>query len=132
MKNLSFTIPYHLLPIPLCILLLLACAGLRPKKEVRKINPHREQKYCLQCHIKEGSRKLRASTTKLCIRCHQKIIKDGCHPVNVVYSKQVAGLLYFEKKRIVCITCHEPHGKMKYGKLLRMNPNDLCLACHPK
>lgn len=142
MKNLPPPTSHSLLPI-FCLLLTLflsGCAGLRIKK-VTKINPHGEQKYCLECHIKQGSKKLKSRIIRLCRHCHKEVCEAGIHPINIIFKEAIPRELPLEKKRIVCITCHEPctrtvhgesHGRTEYPKLLRLSPNDLCNRCHQK
>jgi len=128
MKNLLLTTVYSLLT-----LFLLGCASLPIGKET-KINLHREQKYCLECHTKQGYQELKKPTSNLCARCHQEIISAGLHPLEGLHNQKanmVEGLPLKEGK-IVCTTCHEPHGKTEYQALLRKHPNDLCITCHSK
>lgn len=111
--------------------------------EAKKINPHREQKYCLECHIKRGYAELKKSSFELCAGCHKDIITAGLHPLEGLHNRStstVTGLPLREGK-IVCITCHEPctrtvqgepDGKTEHYGLLRKEASDLCLTCHLK
>lgn len=104
---------------------LLICPG--PGRSESRIP--KEHTTCITCHIEEGPSALREEINETCIRCHPPHPgKD--HPVNVI-QKNVPDKLPLDKKNyITCITCHEPHGRGTVGKLLRMDANKLCIACH--
>lgn len=123
----------NLLLATLYSLLVLALSG-SARLEAKKINPHREQKSCLECHIKKGYAELKKSTFELCAKCHQKIISAGLHPLEGLHNRTTTTVegLPLKEGKIVCITCHEPHGKTEYQGLLRKDPNDLCVSCHLK
>lgn len=104
MKNLPPPTSHSLLPI-FCLLLTLflsGCAGLRIKK-VTKINPHGEQKYCLECHIKQGSKKLKSRIIRLCRHCHKEVCEAGIHPINIIFKEQFPGNYLLRKKELFAL-----------------------------
>lgn len=125
MKNLLLVTLYSLL-----VLVLSGSTGV----EAKKINPHREQKYCLECHTKKGYGELKKTILQLCGRCHQEIVKGGYHPLDGLHYSVLSSKedLPLKEGKIVCTTCHEPHGKTEHSGLLRKNTNDLCFSCHLK
>lgn len=86
-------------------------------------------KVCASCHIGKVPSSIKGEINETCVGCHPPHPgKD--HPVNVVQEK-ISGKLPLDKEnRITCVTCHEPHGKGTVGKLLRMEKDKLCVACH--
>ncbi|MBI5675409.1 MAG: cytochrome c3 family protein [Nitrospirae bacterium] len=84
---------------------------------------------CASCHTGKVPSAIKGEINEICMGCHPPH-PGRDHPVNVVQEK-ISGKLPLDKeKRITCITCHEPHGKKTVGKLLRMEINTLCIACH--
>ena len=84
---------------------------------------------CGDCHTR--GKALKAPTVvELCRSCHASHDATFDHQ-GVVPVKRVPQLRMDKEGRITCITCHEPHGKRTFGKLLRMKQQALCSACHP-
>ena len=86
---------------------------------------------CSTCHVPHGSGgmlALKEPVTLLCIGCHPDRKGSAEHKVDSVPSMLIAGLPLIEGK-LACITCHDPHANTN-GKMLRMSPEKLCLACH--
>jgi predicted CXXCH cytochrome family protein len=86
---------------------------------------------CSTCHASHGSGgmlALKEPVTQLCIGCHPDRKGSAEHKVDVVPSMRVTGLPLAEGK-VSCITCHDPHSNI-HGKMLRLSPDKLCLACH--
>lgn len=98
MKNLLLATLYSLL-----VLVLSGSAS----SEAKKINPHREQKYCLECHIKRGYAELKKSSFELCAGCHKDIITAGLHPLEGLHNQStstVTGLPLKEGKvETICL-----------------------------
>lgn len=88
--------------------------------------PHRD---CLQCHKEKDSKELKLQINELCLKCHP-LSTQRDHPVNIKATVRAERLPLDSEGRITCITCHEPHGKTKEEKLLRMEFNTLCRECH--
>jgi predicted CXXCH cytochrome family protein len=102
--------------------------------EAKKINPHQEQNHCFECHTKEEYAELKGSIIETCARCHEEIISGVLHPLEGMHNLTTTTVesLPLKEGKIVCITCHEPHGKTEHYRLLRKDPNDLCTSCHLK
>ncbi len=86
---------------------------------------------CTVCHVDAISDpgKLKAGPNELCLTCHQSS-KGNDHPVGIVPALKPRELPLDKENRITCVTCHEPHGKQPYDRLLRMEFNSLCKSCH--
>ncbi len=90
------------------------------------------KKECDTCHLPAGTRKvgeLKKNLSGLCLDCHRNREAPAEHKVDIVPKMEVKDLPLFNGK-ITCVTCHDPH-RNTHGTLLRMNPRDLCLVCHP-
>ena len=75
---------------------------------------------CSGCHNPHTSRHgklLFASPTKICFRCHEKIIPD-----KAVSSHKIASAGE-------CVKCHDPHASDNKGNL-KLAGNTLCIGCH--
>jgi len=86
---------------------------------------------CTTCHVSHGSGGmlvLKEPVAQLCIGCHPDRKGSAEHKVDVAPSMTVPGLPLIEGK-VTCITCHDPHSNSN-GKMLRIGPEKLCLACH--
>lgn len=86
-------------------------------------------KDCLDCHKEKDSKELRSGINELCLKCHP-LSTQRDHPVDIKGSIIPDNLPLDREGKITCITCHEPHGKTKEEKLLRMQFNTLCRECH--
>lgn len=107
-----------------CMIILFLLTGAVGAAATRKV--HSE---CTDCHTEKGSRALKGTLNETCLKCHPTSLgKD--HPIGAVSSLAPEGLPLEEGKKVACVTCHEPHGKNTTGKLLRMDFNRLCIACH--
>lgn len=93
-------------------------------EEIKK--PHGD---CLLCHKEKDSKELKFSINELCLKCHP-LSTQRDHPVNLKATVRPDRLPLDTEGKITCITCHEPHGKTKEVKLLRMQFNILCQECH--
>ena len=90
------------------------------------------KKDCTLCHLDAGAQKaggLKKNLSALCLDCHPDRRAPAEHKVDMVPSMKVQGLPLTDGK-MTCTTCHDPHRNL-HGKLLRMNPRDLCIVCHP-
>ena len=89
------------------------------------------KKDCTTCHVSHGSGSmlvLKKPVALLCIECHPDRKGAAEHKIDVVPSVQVPGLPLTEG-RMTCITCHDPHSN-RNGMMLRIGPEEICLACH--
>jgi len=89
-------------------------------------------KSCTDCHLtatpaSDGSDLIQPVTT-LCISCH-KYGGNSDHAVGVPPGVDGTGELPLVAGKIACITCHNMHAETRM--LLRINTEELCLACHP-
>lgn len=100
---------------------LLCFVNLTAGKEI-----HRD---CLECHKDKDSKELKMVVNELCLKCHPFSTRRD-HPVNIKASVKPEKLPLDSEGKITCITCHEPHGKTKEDRLLRMQFNTLCRECH--
>jgi predicted CXXCH cytochrome family protein len=94
-----------------------------------------EKHECGYCHVtsgKTGKMQLRASVPELCIECHPDRSGPKEHKIGIVPPVKVPDLPLSKDGKMTCITCHDPHGKSGYPKLLRVEPSALCLKCHFK
>jgi hypothetical protein len=127
------------------------------KDDFKQISPHkseREGMSCLTCHrdtptIKDTNATVTLVTeniNKMCNFCHN--IDTEAHPLNVDKSIKLSEKLPLSKdKKVVCITCHDPHGTISTINFLREkyvidlefgkyeNPHNEkeyfnCLKCH--
>ena len=90
------------------------------------------KKDCTTCHLAAVPQKageLNKNLSALCLDCHPDRRAPAEHKVDMVPSMAVKGLPLTDGK-MTCVTCHDPHRNL-HGKLLRMNPRDLCIVCHP-
>jgi DmsE family decaheme c-type cytochrome len=78
---------------------------------------------CVDCHtIHGGNPKLLAwpSQVQLCTRCHQqirnKIMMASHHPIR--------------EEKLVCTSCHNPHGTQTIKLIAANSVNDKCYECH--
>lgn len=86
-------------------------------------------KICSDCH--EADNRLKnENIIELCTSCHPANVGD--HKVGVVLRVLPVGLPLGTNNEVICITCHEPHGKGDINKLLRKSMTDVCQSCHQK
>ncbi len=87
-----------------------------------------------QCGICHASHKmgdvglLLEPLSGLCIGCHTHRAGSE-HAVDVVPSMRVRGLPLYGG-RMTCATCHDPHGRSGFDKMLRLRPGEICNHCH--
>lgn len=86
---------------------------------------------CSVCHkdVDKDPGALKADINQICLGCHEKS-KRNDHPIGLVPAIKPKELPLDKEGKITCVTCHEPHGWKPYDKLLRMEFNSLCKACH--
>lgn len=115
------------------ILLMNGLADAARQKGLPESYPMPEAKRdCTTCHLAAGPNQageLRKGLSSLCLDCHPDRKAPAEHKVDIAPSREVKGLP-LTKGNMTCFTCHDPHRNL-HGKLLRMNPRDLCLVCHP-
>ena len=92
------------------------------------------KKDCSICHTshKMAGYGLKAPVSELCIGCHPDRKAPEEHKVDIVPKMTVSALPLDKEGRINCITCHDPHGKAGFEKMLRAPQKDLCRMCHDK
>ena len=107
------------------------------------------QRRCLFCHIKpdndrepasgedirhgNGLRTRHIMGISLCHGCHPKEKLGISHPVGVYPTGNMRipeGLPTDENGRLLCITCHSPHGSDEESLGRRPVSAQLCVACH--
>ena len=92
-----------------------------------------EKHECGYCHLtsdKTNKMRLKATLAELCIECHSDRSGPNEHKVGIAPPKGVAELPFDKDGLLTCVTCHDPHEKSGYPKLLRVKPSELCLKCH--
>ncbi len=89
-------------------------------------------KLCTDCHLTAtpaaGNSGLTHPVETLCTSCH-KTGGGSDHAVGVPPGVDGTGGLPLVAGKIACITCHDMHAETRM--LLRINTEELCLACHP-
>ncbi|MBI5233655.1 MAG: cytochrome c3 family protein [Deltaproteobacteria bacterium] len=99
------------------------------------VNPHSPEVagYCGVCHAAKMPELLHDSVTT-CVKCHETNITNHPvtrHPIGKTVRINVPSPLPLTKDRkIVCTTCHEPHGQTDYPKMLRAEYDGFCIRCH--
>lgn len=99
------------------------------------VNPHdfSVKQYCHFCHTGKPPQ-LSLDPVTTCTKCHMGNLDN--HPVtkhpigkepriNVPYNFPLT-----KDGKMVCYTCHDPHNKLGYPKMLRVEYGKLCAACH--
>ncbi|MBI5360963.1 MAG: hypothetical protein HZA48_10325 [Planctomycetes bacterium] len=93
---------------------------------------------CNACHSAHSSenKKLLVDMdyTKMCMACHKK---RDTHPVDKIASNTIEtfenSLVKLDANRkVVCISCHNPHGSDEENILHYNKERDLCIQCHKK
>lgn len=106
-----------------------------PEEGTENIDPHdfKRKEFCSHCHEPEPPM-LRLDEVTTCTRCHANIVGDHPvtrHPIRKMPKISIpAKLPLTESGEMVCSTCHEPHNKTKFSKMLRVDYFTLCSACH--
>jgi predicted CXXCH cytochrome family protein len=94
------------------------------------------KKDCSICHlVHKGGRGalLIRPLPDLCTGCHPDRTGAGEHLIGVKPANDTPSSLPLDKRgEITCTTCHAPHGEGDFPKMLRKNPDELCIACHKK
>ncbi len=127
------------------------------RDDFRKISPHNsedEGMSCLMCHrdtpsIRDTSKTVSLvseNIEKMCNFCHNIAVNE--HPLNVDTTIEISEKLPRSKDgKVICVTCHEPHGSISTINFLREqyvtdlefgkyeNPHTIreyfnCLKCH--
>jgi predicted CXXCH cytochrome family protein len=118
-----------------------ACAACHDTQRVTKALGGHAPVRCVSCHgmheaprLPRGERAAGAGPA-LCLDCHTRpgevpwFSLDQSHPVGVLVQGDAGGLPLSEGK-LICTTCHAPHGED--ARLLRLaSTAELCAACHP-
>lgn len=85
---------------------------------------------CNICHDTKSARlPLKSPLSGLCLGCHPGWGPPTGHIVDLVPSMEVNGLP-LQDGRMTCVTCHDPHGKAGFGKMLRAKADEICHRCH--
>lgn len=97
--------------------------------------PHFSKDGCAACHVSHGSRQLIKDPNLLCKECHPDSHQNN-HKVGIKTKLNRANLPLDSEGKIVCAyTCHDMHPKKDSDfqkRLLRTDPDTLCLSCHEK
>jgi len=94
---------------------------------------------CHDPHASENPEQLLQPVNKLCLSCHDKVVKG----IHVLALSDGSGHPLAEKtdpsergrgRELSCISCHNPHGGMARYYFVTGNDNrmELCQACHKK
>ena len=92
-----------------------------------------EKHECSYCHVTLGESnemQLSANVAELRVQCHAERKSLREHKVDIIPHMKVRDLPLSKDGLMICITCHDPHGKSGYPMLLRAKPSELCLKCH--
>jgi predicted CXXCH cytochrome family protein len=92
---------------------------------VKKV-PHKE---CVMCHTEEDRKAIKSKINETCLKCHPES-RGRDHRVGMAATEMPEKLPLAEGNIITCVTCHDQHDKGEKEKLLRMEFNALCKACH--
>ncbi|MCL5022589.1 MAG: cytochrome c3 family protein [Nitrospirae bacterium] len=87
---------------------------------------------CGYCHVSSAGGtdvRLKNPLAELCVGCHPERKSGSEHRVGLSPSVKV-DLPLTKDGKMTCVTCHDPHSKGEYPKLLRVAPSALCLKCH--
>lgn len=88
---------------------------------------------CHSIHKAGGGAILIRPLPDLCIGCHPDRTGMGEHPIGIKPAKASSEIQPLDNQgEITCTTCHAPHGEGDHPKMLRKNPDELCIACHKK
>lgn len=94
------------------------------------------QGLCTACHLalegraEAGKALGPADPISACTACHTQVPGQD-HPVAVsVRLPAPPGLPLGPNGKLVCTTCHDPHNETQFPRMLRMEVNALCAACH--
>lgn len=110
-------------------------AAEQSEEEPVNVNPHdpRDKEHCTLCHAAEMP-KLLFGTVTTCVKCHPAQVGNhpvARHPIGKIAKIPTPPALPLDPHgQMVCYTCHEPHNKTKYPKLLRVEFMQLCILCH--
>lgn len=98
-------------------------------------NPHNYvvKAYCKVCHTARPP-ELNFDPVTTCTKCHPANVGNHPvprHPIGKKARIYVPGKLPLtEDGKIVCYTCHDPHNKSGFSKMLRVDYFGLCVSCH--
>jgi DmsE family decaheme c-type cytochrome len=75
---------------------------------------------CHRIHAQHDPVRERATQAEVCFRCHttqrSQVRRPSHHPI--------------PEGKVVCADCHNPHGAISPGQLVRDSVNDTCYQCH--
>lgn len=109
--------------------------GIVDEEGVQVIDPHDfdRKSYCVNCHDPEPPM-LRFDAVTTCTKCHPNVVGDhpvARHPLGKMPRISIpVNLPLTDDGLMVCFTCHEPHNKTNYSKMLRVDYFRLCASCH--
>lgn len=109
--------------------------GIVDEEGVQVIDPHdfTKKSYCAKCHEPEPPM-LRFDAVTTCTKCHPNVVGDhpvARHPLGKMPRISIPVTLPLtDDGLMVCFTCHEPHNKTNYSKMLRVDYFRLCASCH--
>ncbi|MBI5642403.1 MAG: hypothetical protein HY954_02900 [Deltaproteobacteria bacterium] len=109
--------------------------ALTQEEEVPGVNPHNFSKteLCSSCHQAEPPL-LNFDAVTTCTKCHSGNVGNHPvtrHPIGKMPRIKIPAILPLtDEGQMVCYTCHDPHNKSKYPKMLRVEFRKLCGSCH--
>lgn len=98
-------------------------------------NPHNyyDDNTCSVCHGDEPP-SLSFDPVTTCAKCHPGNMTNHPvtrHPIGKMPKIKIpAKLPLTDDGEMVCYTCHDPHNKSRYPKMLRVDYLRLCASCH--
>lgn len=116
------------------------CWNCHDRSEYAKVSPHvTDYKKCILCHettpVRGLDPSLLAVPLMVCLHCHD--VRP--HPVNKSHIAKPTAIIKVDSSlplskdgKVVCVTCHNPHGtKENYPARLRYpEPRSMCSMCH--
>ncbi len=99
------------------------------------VNPHDfgARQYCHLCHTAQPPA-LSFDPVTTCTKCHMGDIDNhpvSGHPIGVEPKINIPrNLPLTGDGRMVCQTCHDPHNRLRHKKMLRVDYEKICAACH--
>lgn len=128
-------------PLVLTLMFLIVCIPLEARGSEEDngaseiVNPHNfaVKNYCHFCHKAELPA-LNFDPVTTCTKCHSGNVDDHPvtrHPIGKPSRIIVPSVLPLTKDgRIVCYTCHDPHNRTGFPRMLRVEYLRLCDSCH--
>lgn len=108
--------------------------GLRDELSLEQ-NPHApgDRSACGLCHT-SAPPKLSFDPVTTCVKCHTGNVNShpiSKHPIGKAPRINLPSVFPLAQNgQMVCFTCHDPHNKSGHRRMLRVDYDRLCSACH--